>query len=56
MKLIKVKDAAERLAISPRTLYQWRWLKREFPFVKVGRALRVNENELDQFISKQTRK
>lgn len=50
MKLLNIPDVAKRLTISARTLYQWHWLGKNFPFVKVGRALRVDESDLDQFI------
>ena len=50
MKLLNIPDVAKRLAISARTLYQWHWLGKNFPFVKVGRTLRVDESDLDQFI------
>ena len=50
MKLLNIPDVAKRLAISARTLYQWHWLGKNFPFVMVGRTLRVDESDLDQFI------
>jgi len=50
MKLITVKEAARLLSLSEKTLYQWRWRRESFPFVKVGRALRVSYYDLMEFI------
>jgi len=47
--LITVQDAAKFLAVSKSTLYGWVWQKR-IPFVKVGRALRFEQAELQRFI------
>ena len=47
--LITVQDAAKYLAVSTSTLYGWVWQKR-IPFVKVGRALRFEQAELQKFI------
>lgn len=55
MRLIKLKDAARLLSLSEKTLYQWHWKGRDFPFVKVGRALRVDWEELVQLVHKNRR-
>jgi excisionase family DNA binding protein len=47
--LMKVCDAAQYLAVSVSTLYGWVH-QRRLPFVKVGRALRFDKNDLDAFI------
>jgi excisionase family DNA binding protein len=47
--LITVQDAAKFLAVSTSTLYGWVYLRR-IPFVKVGRALRFELAELQNFI------
>jgi len=47
--LITVQDAAKFLAVSTSTLYGWVW-QRRIPFVKVGRALRFEQAELQKFI------
>jgi excisionase family DNA binding protein len=44
-----VRDAAKFLAVSTSTLYGWVYLRR-IPFVKVGRALRFELAELQDFI------
>lgn len=51
-KLLTIKQAADVLGISYRTLYQWSWLKKQLPFIKVGRALRISESDLKNFIEK----
>jgi excisionase family DNA binding protein len=56
MKLIKLKDAAKLLSLSEKTLYQWRWQGRNFPFVKLGRALRVSEEELAKYVEERRTK
>jgi excisionase family DNA binding protein len=50
MKLLTVREAAKVLMLSERTLYQWHWLKKRFPFIKVGGALRISEKDLLQYI------
>ena len=47
--LITVQDAAKFLAVSTSTLYSWVY-QRRIPFVKVGRALRFELAELQNFI------
>ena len=48
-RLVTVQDAARLLAVSVSTLYGLVW-QRRIPFVKVGRALRFDLADLDQFI------
>jgi len=48
-RLVNVQDAAKYLAVSVSTLYGWVY-QRRIPFVKVGRALRFDSADLDQFI------
>ena len=47
--LITVQGAAKFLAVSTSTLYGWVW-QRRIPFVKVGRARRFEQSELQKFI------
>lgn len=51
-KLLNVKEASEILGIKAGTLYQWKWRKQHLPFVKVGKALRISEKDLMNFIKK----
>ena len=49
-ELVNVNEAARFLAVSPSTLYGWIW-QRRIPFVKVGRAVRFDRADLEQFVS-----
>lgn len=49
-RLVDVQSAATYLAVSISTLYGWVW-QRRIPFVKVGRALRFDLSDLDNFIA-----
>jgi len=53
-RLITVEAAAEYLAVSVSTLYGWVY-QRRIPFVKLGRALRFDRTDLDNFISQNKR-
>jgi excisionase family DNA binding protein len=47
--LLTVREAAQYLAVSVSTLYGWVW-RRRIPFVKIGRALRFDPQDLAAFI------
>ena len=49
------KEAAERLALSTRTLQQWRVRGGGPPFLKLGAAVRYDAAALDAWADKQTR-
>jgi len=51
-KLLNVQQAAEILGVNVRTLYMWNWMKKNLPFIKVGRSLRISEKDLFDFIEK----
>jgi excisionase family DNA binding protein len=48
-RLLTVQEAAHLLSVSVSTLYGWVW-QRRIPFVKVGRALRFERDDLERFI------
>ena len=48
-RLLTVQEAARYLAVSVSTLYGWVW-QRRVPFVKVGRALRFDLDDLKKFV------
>jgi excisionase family DNA binding protein len=48
-RLLTIREAAGYLAVSVSTLYGWVW-QRRVPFVKVGRALRFDLQDLEDFI------
>lgn len=49
MRLINIRQASQLLSVSVSTLYGWIW-QRRIPFVKVGRAVRFDVKDLEQFI------
>lgn len=51
-KLLTMQQVGEILSIEIKTLYQWSWMGKNLPFVKVGGALRVSEQDLYKFILK----
>jgi len=55
LKLITIREAAEILGISERTLYQWSWRNKHLHFVKVGSALRISEEDLMEYIERRRR-
>jgi excisionase family DNA binding protein len=48
-RLLTVHEAAEYLAVSSSTLYGWVW-QRRIPFVRLGRAIRFDLIEIENFI------
>lgn len=48
-RLVTVREASRYLSISVSTLYGWVW-QRRIPFVKVGRALRFDLDDLKKFV------
>jgi excisionase family DNA binding protein len=53
MKLLTLKEAADRLAISLATIRSWVWL-RKIEVVKIGRCVRIKEEVIDDLISRST--
>jgi excisionase family DNA binding protein len=47
--LIDINELSQRLNIAKGTLYNWVYLRR-IPFVKLGRALRFDPNEIDRIV------
>jgi excisionase family DNA binding protein len=52
-KLVKVPDAAEILALSPKTLWQWIG-ERRIGVVRLGRAVRVPLSEIERLMEEGT--
>jgi len=48
-QLLTIREAAHYLAVSVSTLYGWVW-QRRIPFVKIGRALRFDPQDLQAFV------
>jgi excisionase family DNA binding protein len=53
-KYLTVAEVAELLRLSPKAV-RCRMVRREIPFVKIGRAVRVAERDLLQFLESRTR-
>jgi excisionase family DNA binding protein len=49
-KLLKVPEAAELLALSQKTVWQWIAM-RKIGVIRLGRAVRVPESEIDRLMS-----
>jgi excisionase family DNA binding protein len=49
VRLLNVKEAALFLGTTPGSLYSMVW-RREVPFVKLGRSLRFDVNDLEELI------
>lgn len=47
--LLTTRQAARRLGLSPGTLQNWRWCGRGPTYVRLGRAVRYLETDLEQF-------
>ena len=50
-KLLTTDDVAEMTGLSPETLAQWRWLKKEIPFVRLGKKC-VRQSDIDAWLEK----
>jgi excisionase family DNA binding protein len=49
MRLLTIAEAAERLRLKPATMRFWIWTRR-IEHVKVGRAVRLREDTIEQII------
>jgi excisionase family DNA binding protein len=50
-QLLKAQEAAEFLNVSVNTIRMWVWQKR-LPVVRLGRAVRLRREDLEQFIER----
>ncbi len=50
-KLLNVKEAAEKLNISPHTIRAWVFQKR-LPYVRLGRRIGLKAEDIDSFITR----
>ncbi len=51
IQLLNIAEAARFLSVSPSTLYGWVW-QRRIPFVKLGRAVRFDKADLEEYIDR----
>jgi excisionase family DNA binding protein len=49
VRLLDVREAARFLGTTPASMYSMVW-RREVPFVKLGRSLRIDVKDLDELI------
>ena len=54
MRLLSIKEAADRLSLRPATLRHWVW-QRQIATVKIGRCIRIQEAVIQDLIQKGTR-
>jgi excisionase family DNA binding protein len=52
-KLLTTDDVAEITGLSTETLAQWRWLRKEIPFVRLGKkCVRYRQSDIDAWLAK----
>jgi excisionase family DNA binding protein len=52
-KLLTTDEVAEMTGLSPETLAQWRWLKKEISFVRLGKkCVRYRQSDIDAWLEK----
>jgi excisionase family DNA binding protein len=52
-KLLKTDEVADMTGLSPETLAQWRWFKKEIPFVRLGeKCVRYRQSDIDAWLAK----
>jgi excisionase family DNA binding protein len=53
VKLLTTDEVATLTGLSPETLAQWRWLKKELPFLRLGKkCVRYRESDIDAWLAK----
>jgi len=53
MRLLTTDEVAEMTGLSRETLAQWRWLKKEILFVRLGtKCVRYRQSEIDAWLAK----
>lgn len=50
-RLLTIQETSKLLSVSVSTLYGWVW-QRRIPFVKLGRAVRFDIDDLEKFIER----
>ena len=53
-KLVTLPEAAEQLGVTLAAIRDWRFRRKHLDFVKVGRAVRVLQSSIENYIDKQT--
>jgi len=53
LKLLTTEEVANLTGLSPETLAQWRWLKKELPFLRIGKkCVRYRQSDIDSWLAK----
>jgi excisionase family DNA binding protein len=54
LKLLSVNQVAELLGVKVSTLYAWRLRRKNLPFVRCGRSLRIPAGAVQDFVRRNT--
>ena len=53
-QLLSVQETAERLGLKPATIRAWQLRRKNLPFVRCGRAIRIPAEAVERFIQRNT--
>jgi len=53
-KLLSIKEASAALGLKPATLRAWLLRRKNLPFVRCGRAVRIPAEAIEKFIAENT--
>lgn len=53
-RLLSVQETAERLGLKPATIRAWLLRRKNLPFVRCGRAVRIPAEAVAEFIERNT--
>jgi excisionase family DNA binding protein len=53
-RLLSVDKAAERLGLKPATIRAWLLRRKNLPFVRCGRAIRIPAEAVERFVAENT--
>ena len=53
-RLLSVQETAERLGLKPATIRAWLLRRKNLPFVRCGRAVRIPAEAVETFVNQNT--
>jgi excisionase family DNA binding protein len=53
-RLLSVPETAERLGLKPATIRAWLLRRKNLPFVRCGRAIRIPSDAVEKFVQDNT--
>lgn len=53
-RLLSVQETAERLGLKPATIRAWLLRRKNLPFVRCGRAVRIPAEAVERFVNQNT--